>query len=194
MSIGLIVSITIRLLAMVWSLYLLHRVRDWRMGFLSIMLALMALRQILTLKAKATSLTLTFSDLSTEWPGLIVSVMAFLSVYFLGRILEERRRDVAAQRVMIKELELKNAELERFSYTISHDLKTPLVTIGGFIGYLERDIESGNRAKLKQDLAKINNASRKMSQILDELLELARIGRVVNPFERVGLRELVAGR
>ena len=44
-----------------------------------------------------------------------------------------------------KELEQKNAELERFTYTVSHDLKSPLVTIKGYLGYLRKDIEDGNR-------------------------------------------------
>ena len=48
MSLVLIISIVIRLLAMVWSIVLLRRVRDWRMGFLTVMLGLMVLRQTLT--------------------------------------------------------------------------------------------------------------------------------------------------
>ncbi len=52
MSIVLVLSIMIRLIAVVWSVYLLQRIRDWRIGFLTIMLALMALRQIFALKVK----------------------------------------------------------------------------------------------------------------------------------------------
>jgi PAS domain S-box-containing protein len=91
-SLSLLVSILIRLLAFICSLALLNRTRDWRMGFLSIMLALMTLRQILTLVAKYESASLTYSSLNTEWPGLIVSAMAFLSVFFFGRILDEHKR------------------------------------------------------------------------------------------------------
>jgi len=160
------------------------------MGFLSIMLALMALRQILTLKAKFTSTTLTFSSLGTEWPGLIVSLMAFLAVFYLGKILHERKQITAEQEKLIGELESQNAELERFTYTISHDLKTPLVSITGFLGYLRKDLESGNAKNIEHDLARINGAANKMAQSLDDLLELSRIGRVVNPFQTVSLSEL----
>ena len=45
---------------------------------------------------------------------------------------------------LIIELEKKNAELERFSYTVSHDLKSPLVTIKDFIGLLKEDVEASN--------------------------------------------------
>ena len=191
MSVGLLLSILIRLVALGWSLLLLHRLRDWRMGFLSVMLGLMALRQTLTLTSKSNSWVLNLSSLDTEWPGLVVSVMAFLSVYFVGRMLDERKKTANDQSELIKELEDKNAELERFSYTISHDLKTPLVTINGFLGYMQRDIEAGNTAGLKRDIKKISSAATSMAQLLDELLELARVGRAVNPFELIAVAKLI---
>ncbi len=94
MSLILIVSIMIRLLAMAWSLVLLRRVRDWRMGFLTMMLGLMALRQILTLLTQKESwaVLVTTGHLVTELPALLVGIMAFLAVFFLERIISERKR------------------------------------------------------------------------------------------------------
>jgi signal transduction histidine kinase len=97
------------------------------------------------------------------------------------RELNERKRVEAEREQVIKELELKNAELERFTYTVSHDLKSPLITIGGFIGLLEEDARSGNTAKFENDLKRINEAKNKMHRLLNELLELSRIGRLMNP-------------
>ena len=97
------------------------------------------------------------------------------------RELNERKRVEAEREKIIRELEAKNAELERFTYTVSHDLKSPLITISGFLGLLEADARSGNMNKFKGDLQRINEAAEKMKRLLDELLELSRIGRLVNP-------------
>jgi len=112
------------------------------------------------------------------------------------RELKERKRAEADREKIIKELESKNAELERFTYTVSHDLKSPLITIGGFVGLLEEDARSGNTAKFNKDLERIKDAKDKMYRLLNELLELSRIGRMMNapidmPFEQV-LEEALA--
>lgn len=90
-----------------------------------------------------------------------------------------------------REVEEKNAELERFTYTISHDLKSPLVTISSFIEYLETDIKAGDDATIQQDIAYIRTAADKMGLLLNELLELSRVGRVVANPARVGFCDVV---
>lgn len=82
---------------------------------------------------------------------------------------------------LIQDLEQKNAELERFTYTASHDLKSPLVTIKVFAGMLREDILQDNRQQVEVDVQRIARAADKMMHLLDDLLELSRIGRVVNP-------------
>lgn len=102
----------------------------------------------------------------------------------------ERARVEEERKSLIAELEAKNAELERFTYTVSHDLKSPLITIKGFMGLLEQDAAAGDSGRMKVDMARISNAVAKMRRLLDELLELSRIGRLVNPPEEVELGEL----
>ncbi len=108
-----------------------------------------------------------------------------------ARLNESLKNELDHGKSMIEELENKNAELERFTYTVSHDLKAPLVTITGFLGYLERDALRGNMDKVKTDIARISNAARKMENLLKDLLELSRIGRLMNPPENVPFREIV---
>ena len=105
--------------------------------------------------------------------------------------LAERQRIQTEREKIIKELEAKNAELERFTYTVSHDLKSPLITIGGFIGLLEEDARSGNTVKFNRDLERIRDAKDKMHRLLNELLELSRIGRMLNPPTNVPFAQII---
>jgi len=124
-----------------------------------------------------------------------------VGIYGAVQDVTERKQAEAEREALIRELEAKNAELERFTYTVSHDLKSPLITIRGFLTFVERDARRGNVERLTADIARISDAVAKMQRLLNELLELSRIGRVVNPPQAVpfGLlaREaeaLVAGR
>jgi signal transduction histidine kinase len=102
-----------------------------------------------------------------------------------------KRRQAEDQRErLIPELEARNRELERFTYTVSHDLKSPLVTITGFLGILERDLEEEDRDGVSRDVGQIRTAAGRMQQLLDELLDLSRAGRLVNPPTAIDLREV----
>lgn len=103
----------------------------------------------------------------------------------------ERKQAEAEQARLIAELESKNAELTRFVYTVSHDLKSPLVTINGYLGYIEEDARSGNLKRLMRDTRRIQDATNKMHALLTELLELSRIGRVMNAAEDVPFADIV---
>ena len=110
---------------------------------------------------------------------------------------------VEAERVIKKQLEelsRANSELERFSYTVSHDLRSPLVTIQGFLGLLQEDLQDGRQEDVQDSIDRIGNATRKMQQLLEDLLELSRVGRIVNPYEKFSMtlaaseaRELLFG-
>ncbi len=103
--------------------------------------------------------------------------------------LAERDRDRDS---LIRELEGRNEELERFTYTVSHDLKSPVVTIRGFLGYIRSDARAGRIDRMDRDLERIGEATSKMQALLDDLLELSRIGRLMNPPEDAPFGEIVS--
>ena len=109
----------------------------------------------------------------------------------LNRMALDLRAHEEALRAERGDLARKNAELERFNYTVSHDLKTPLVTIRGFAGLAGTDLAAGRDEAVRKDLGRIVAAADKMHRLLDDLLELSRIGRVVHPPEDVPLQDLV---
>ena len=99
-------------------------------------------------------------------------------------------RDVSERVRLIEELGARSLELERFIYTVSHDLKSPLYTIHGFLGLLDRDLREGNTERADQDMERIRAAVSRMGQLLDELLELSRIGRLDNEPQEIAFGEL----
>jgi PAS domain S-box-containing protein len=107
------------------------------------------------------------------------------------RDISERKKAEAEREKFNVELENRNAELERFTYTVSHDLKSPLVTIRGFLGYMERDALQGDTKRMHIDMDRITNATDKMQRLLNELLELSRVGRVANPIEVIPFETIV---
>ncbi len=99
--------------------------------------------------------------------------------------------DITERKKKEMEIEEKNAELERFIYTISHDLKSPLVTVKTFLGYLREDLTADDAEKVGKDMGYMRTAAEKMGVLLDELLEMSRVGRMVNPPVQVSFAELV---
>ena len=93
---------------------------------------------------------------------------------------------------LIADLEVQNAELEQFAYTVSHDLRSPLVTIRGFLGYLRHDAESRDMTRFEKDMERVANAVDKMQALLNDLLELSRIGRIINQPENIPFEHIVA--
>jgi PAS domain S-box-containing protein len=113
------------------------------------------------------------------------------AIVAFARDITERQRAEQEREKLITDLEAKNHELEQFTYTVSHDLKAPIITIKGFLGFLEKDVFEGNQEHVHKDVVRIDEAVDKMHRLLSELLELSRIGRMMNAPETIPFNELI---
>jgi signal transduction histidine kinase len=104
--------------------------------------------------------------------------------------IEEHRRLEADRAQLIAQLERRNAEVEGFAYTVSHDLKSPLFTIMGFLERLRKDVAAQDSAASALDFGRIQAAGERMRAIIDELLALSRVGTIANAPEDVPLADL----
>lgn len=85
------------------------------------------------------------------------------------------------------QLEEANRELEAFSYSVSHDLRAPLRSMDGFSQAVLEDYQDKLDGKGKNYLARIRQAAQRMAELIEDLLNLSRVGRSAIRFEEVDL-------
>ncbi len=91
-----------------------------------------------------------------------------------------------------EDLEAINLELEQFAYVISHDLKSPLVTVVGYIERLVDQMRQGNLEKAEKSAMRIRLAAERMGQLIEDVLAFSRIGRFNQDRDFVDLRSTMA--
>ncbi|MHB9130229.1 MAG: sensor histidine kinase [Armatimonadota bacterium] len=114
------------------------------------------------------------------------------------RRVEDALRDLNAtleERVHARtaELEASNKELESFSYSVAHDLRSPLRSLDGFSKYLLEHTADRLHAQEQDYLHRMRMAAQRMGRLIDDLLNLARIGRMAMKIEPVDLSTLATG-
>jgi PAS domain S-box-containing protein len=104
----------------------------------------------------------------------------------------ERSREELEQRVVERTVNLTaaNQELEAFSYSVSHDLRSPLRSIDGFSQALLEDYEDKLDHDGKDSLQRIRAASQKMGRIIDDLLNLSKLTRAQMRTEHIRISEM----
>jgi PAS domain S-box-containing protein len=89
------------------------------------------------------------------------------------------------------ELEAANQELESFTYSVSHDLRAPLRHMSGFTRILIEEFGPSLPPEAQKHLARIESGAHRMGQLVDELLNLARVGRQALSTQPTGLSTVV---
>lgn len=90
-----------------------------------------------------------------------------------------------------KELDDLNREYDEFLYVVSHDLKEPLRIIKSFSSLLLRDYSEGLPDVGKRFIGVLDEGARRLEHLLDDVLELSRVGRRSPPPEDVSLRDVL---
>ena len=115
------------------------------------------------------------SPIETEQGSLISSAIRDVTT---RRLAEQQIQKLNTElNEKVTQLEASNKELEAFSYSVSHDLRAPLRHIDGFSRILKEDHGADIPEDAKRYLDRILDAATNMGQLIDDLLNLARIGR-----------------
>ena len=140
-------------------------------------------------------------DLDAVIPGVErldeIGIMAQAAAVFQQKnkqtqnLLDRSQRLTAQLDASKRELQRSNDELEQFVYTVSHDLKSPIVTSMGFIGMMKDLVSRQEYETAFTKLATLENANRRMSQLVDDLLDLSRVGRVNKEMTTLNMERLI---
>ncbi|AEP31450.1 PAS domain S-box protein [Brumicola nitratireducens] len=113
-------------------------------------------------------------DTSIVWTRLTVSIVRHddgTNNHLISVI-----EDINQQKSLESDLLKSNEELEQFAYVASHDLKEPLRTMQTYTSYLIADLKANKTERIKQDKEFIDNASKRMTSLIDDLLQFSRVG------------------
>jgi PAS domain S-box-containing protein len=122
------------------------------------------------------------SDGSEFWANVVISAVrdradALVGFVKVTRDLTERRKEQERALGDAQALKAVNAELESFTYSVSHDLRAPIRQIEGFAKILEEHLGDSLDPQVEHYLHRIQEGSQQMGRLVDDLLHLAQLGR-----------------
>ncbi|MBI5233208.1 MAG: DUF4118 domain-containing protein, partial [Deltaproteobacteria bacterium] len=104
----------------------------------------------------------------------------------------ERKKTETKLREYLGQIEAANKELESFSYSVSHDLRAPLRAIDGFSNILLEDYQNRLDDEVKRLLNVFRVNTKKMGQLIDDILHFSRIGRKEITITEIDMDKLVS--
>lgn len=146
-----------------------------------------------------------YTDNLNVFKGYEKGAFSFITKPFQPEILinkvkffiEKHQQEVALYRLnedlkrKNEDLERMNQELEAFSYSVSHDLRSPLRSINGYASILKEEFEENLEEDAQRLLNKIISSALKMSNLIDSLLSLSRLGRKPTSNRSINMKALV---
>jgi PAS domain S-box-containing protein len=136
----------------------------------------------LTKEGKEFPVEISLSPIETDEGVLVSGAIRDITV---------RKRAEEALRRAYADLEAVNKELEAFTYSVSHDLRAPLRHVDGFAKLLCEEFSPHLDSTAQHYLGRIQSGTRQMAQLVDDLLNLARVGRQEVRRQVTGLNSLV---
>lgn len=103
---------------------------------------------------------------------------------------EQLRHEIAERQKLEETLRARTVELDNFAYSIAHDLRAPLVTLGSFAKQLRMDVESGRMDAAEEDIRMIEKGASRMDALVKTALEYARAGRAIGPGVNTPFKEI----
>lgn len=125
----------------------------------------------------------------TTFPVIVSSLLLFEKGEFAGSrttVSNNTERKKAEERA-----KLLNQELEAFTYSVSHDLRAPLRSITGYGQILQEEYHTVLDDEGKRVIQIVINNAKRMSQLIDDLLDFSRLGRKALSFSQVNMEEMV---
>jgi PAS domain S-box-containing protein len=121
-------------------------------------------------------------------PALLLTVSDITARALVEQKVSELNRQLEGKVEQISDV---NRELEAFSYSVSHDLRAPLRHISGFAGKLEAQLGDKADDRVRHYIDVISSSSRRMAQLIDDLLVFSRLGRGALRLQPVDMQSLV---
>lgn len=115
---------------------------------------------------------------------ILIRRSSAMEVAFLELQNSEKQRSIL-------QLQSQNREIEAFAQSVSHDLKSPINTLSGFIGMLRRALSRDDAEGIDLCIQRIEANLTRMSRLVEALLRLGKVGRPINAPEKIAATELV---